>query len=670
MIVKHSLKRTLPSLRTPLLVLLVGLGWLMPGLASTEGLPPGLYRLHDHRDGRAAPPRYGLRLDGLQTGNPHDVFSFDFDGPGAAVFLELGQGSARIFGTAYGGRDVGDHFESPELWDLEMRYALTDPSSTTGRLESIGAPGSNLGTLRRRSDSRVFTLEDFGGPPSFVIGSGHRTPPDVFSGWGWLKHGGAAEYLADSDWLFEIEPVSRDLRVEITDPIDGARLRASPVEVRGTWSAGRPPPPATPPPEPGFLLLPLDEGEGIVAHDATGQGRDGLLEPSPTWVDTPTGNTLDFDGRDDRLTLTAGAQELEGVSALTISLWLQSDRVGVDRGLLDTRVRATGHDDHLSLRYDAAGWGGGGRSLLKAGLRTTAGSSQIESSSYTQTAEWQHVALRWESGGEIELYLDGRRDTTSYSQGPLGGTLTGVETLIVGRGPKGRTWDGRIDGIRIDDRALAPGEIAALAAARPAPVEAAAPSPRITLNGVEASVGDADFVAIGVPLVEGPNDLTAIAEASDHPTISAQDSIVVVLDSRPPIVRIALPADGAKLEVGSVPIAGWVEDASPIEQLVLNGMPLALMLDAEEDAEGQTPGVVSRRSSSWPRDRSISRPGRRTCWAGRVTIGSRSRGSSPTIPGKMLGRILAGTDQRIRRTTIRGRRRATCRKPTPWRCAS
>lgn len=585
MIFIRPLIRNPSSLWIPLLVLLLVAGWLMPGRAWSERLPPGLYRLHDHRDGRAAPPSYGLRLDGLLTGDPDDVFSFDFDGPGAAVFLELGPTSARLFGTAHGGLDVGNRFDGPELWDLEMRYALADPSGTAGRLESAGSPGSNTGTLRRRSDGRVFALEDIGGPPSFVIGSGHRTPAGVLSGWGWLKHSGAAERLPDSDWLFEIAPTDRELHVEIADPMAGARLRASPIEVRGTWSIGRPAPQADPPPEASFLLLPLDESEGIVARDATGQGRDGLLEPSPAWVDGPAGSALDFDGHNDRLAITEGARELEGLSALTISLWLRSDRIDVDRGLFDTRRRATGHDDHLSLRYDAAGWGGGGTSLLKAGLRTTAGSSQIESSSHVQTTGWQHVALRWESGGEIELYLDGRRDPTSYSEGPLTGTLTGVETLIFGRGPKGRTWDGLIDGIRIDDRALDPGEIAALAAAGPAPGAVDAPAPRITLNGVEASVGDRDFVAVGVPLVEGPNRLTAIAETPDEPTISAQDSIGVVLDSRPPIVRIDLPADGARLEVGPAPVAGWVEDASPIERLILNGTPLMLT----PDEEGQDP---------------------------------------------------------------------------------
>jgi len=588
----------LASARISPLVWLVALfGLLWPGCASAEGLKPGLYRLHNHRDGRSAPPFYGLRLDGLQTGDADDVFSFDFDAPGAAVFLELEPTGARIFGTAYGGEDLGHRCETPEPWDLEMRYALVESPDTAGRLESTGSPGSNVGTLRRRSDGRVLLLEDFGGPPSFVIDRGHRTPSDVFSGWGWLKYGGADDYLPDSDWLFEIEPAERALHVEIADPLEGARLRASPIEVRGTWAAARPSPQTPPPPESAFLLLPLDENEGILARDATGQGRDGLLAPSPAWAEGLSGSALDFDGRYDRLTLKHGAKDLEGLAALTISLWLRSDRTGVDRGIFDTRRWPSGHDDHLALRYDAAGWGGGGRSLLKAGLRTTAGSTQIESGSQVQTTGWQHVALRWQSGGEIELYLDGRHAPTSYSQGPLGGTVTGIETLIFGRGPKGRAWDGRIDGIRIDDRALEPAEIATLAAARAGSDTADAAPPRIRLNGVEASVGDADFVAVGVPLVEGPNRLTAIAAAEEEPVISAQDSIEVVLDTRPPIVRFTAPADGSRLEPGSVRVEGWVEDASPIESFTLNGTSLPLTSVAEAPAAGdpeETPTSLAR----------------------------------------------------------------------------
>lgn len=576
------LPRVLRVLHLLLLASAVPAG-LAPAEAKADRLPPGLYRLHNHRDGHAAPPFYGLRLDGLRTGDASDVFSFDFDAPEAAVFLELTPTSARIFGTAWGGEDAGEHVERPEPWDLEMRYALAGSSGTEEGLRSSGPVGTNTGILRRRADGRLFTLEDAGGPPSFVIDRGHRAPPDVWTGRGWLKHSGAPERLADSDWLFEIAPASLPLQVEITDPPAGARLATRPIEVRGRWTLGHPAPMTGAAPEPTFLHWPLDESEGLRAQDATGGGRDALLGPAPTRAAGLRGGALDFDGVDDRLILAEGMSGLEGLSALTISLWLRSDRIGVDRGLLDTQHRASGHDDHLSLRYDAAGWGGGGTSLLKAGLRTTAGSSQIESSSHVQTTGWQHVALRWESGGEIELYLDGRLDPASYSQGPLDGTITGIETLLFGRGPKGRTWDGRIDEIRIDDRALAPSEIAALAAARPDPVPGAphATPPRITLNGIEASVGERDFVAVAVPLDEGTNQLTAIAERLGDPSHSAQDSIDVVLDTQPPVVEIREPLDGSRLPPGSVRVEGRVEDASPIEQLALNGLALPLLPQAE-----------------------------------------------------------------------------------------
>ena len=48
----------------------------------------GLYQLHNHPDGNQASPFYGLRLDELFQVTPgHDVFTFDFDHPDAAVVL-------------------------------------------------------------------------------------------------------------------------------------------------------------------------------------------------------------------------------------------------------------------------------------------------------------------------------------------------------------------------------------------------------------------------------------------------------------------------------------------------------------------------------------------------------------------------------------------------------
>ena len=42
----------------------------------------GTYQLKNHPDGNAAPPPYGLRLDGLLNGNQGTIYTFDFNAEG------------------------------------------------------------------------------------------------------------------------------------------------------------------------------------------------------------------------------------------------------------------------------------------------------------------------------------------------------------------------------------------------------------------------------------------------------------------------------------------------------------------------------------------------------------------------------------------------------------
>ena len=63
--------------------------FLGAGAANAAGLDFGTYTLHNHPDGDAATPYYGLRLDGLLDRNGSSVVTFDFDASdqGAAMFI-------------------------------------------------------------------------------------------------------------------------------------------------------------------------------------------------------------------------------------------------------------------------------------------------------------------------------------------------------------------------------------------------------------------------------------------------------------------------------------------------------------------------------------------------------------------------------------------------------
>lgn len=183
-------------------------------------LEPGLYRLHDHPGGNAQPPGYGLRLDELIDVTPdHDLFSFSFDHPAAEMFLEIsdvdGSLQLHIFGTAWGGLDVGSDYDAAIQGpvELDFLYALhVERMPGDDDLRVAGPNFQNTGTIRfdfgdglmevplfdRGMDGYTFQLGD-------KDGSGHRGF-DGISGWGWVDHGTAGVHFAASDWLFTVDP--------------------------------------------------------------------------------------------------------------------------------------------------------------------------------------------------------------------------------------------------------------------------------------------------------------------------------------------------------------------------------------------------------------------------------------------------------------------------------
>jgi hypothetical protein len=132
--------------------------------------------------------------------------------------------------------------------------------------------------------------------------------------------------------------------------------------------------------------------------------------------------------------------------------------VNQDRGIFFTS-EPSGNDEELGLRYDIAGATGHGSKGIKASIRTTSGFTQIESSSNVQTTTWKHLALVWQSGASLKLYINGQQNSVLYDMGPVGGTVFGVEKFMLGCGTKSGYWDGMIDDVRIYNRALDPNDI-------------------------------------------------------------------------------------------------------------------------------------------------------------------------------------------------------------------
>ncbi len=189
--------------------------------AGAVGITGGNYTLDNHPDGAASSPFYGLRLDGLLSGNSKDIYTFNFTEGGASVGLnyDVTSNTINISGTAYGGLDQGDSYDSPELFSIDFTYHNVQQVAGDDDVWVDGRnAGSSTGTITRQTSGDVYNLADFSGANaySFRLGDGdnnqgHRGHQGI-SGWGWLNHAPApldpslSPHLYSSDWLFTAQP--------------------------------------------------------------------------------------------------------------------------------------------------------------------------------------------------------------------------------------------------------------------------------------------------------------------------------------------------------------------------------------------------------------------------------------------------------------------------------
>ncbi|OHB55158.1 MAG: hypothetical protein A2173_00295 [Planctomycetes bacterium RBG_13_44_8b] len=194
--------------------------------------------------------------------------------------------------------------------------------------------------------------------------------------------------------------------------------------------------------------------------DSSGYGRRLLLYDGPAWRPSggQIGGALEFDGTNDRAEDPCAPDYLNGLSAITIGLWVKSDVTNQDRDIFFTHS-PTGDNDYIGLRYDKQGYFGYALKCIKASIRATSGATQIESSSDVQRTSWQHLAMVWQSGTCLKLYIDGSFDSPTHNTGERFGVTTGTQKFILGFGTKSTYWDGLIDDVQIYNRGLSDTEI-------------------------------------------------------------------------------------------------------------------------------------------------------------------------------------------------------------------
>jgi hypothetical protein len=231
--------------------------------------------------------------------------------------------------------------------------------------------------------------------------------------------------------------------------------------------------------------------------DRTGRGRD-LVATAVSTTEGPIGAAGRFDGTASELVL-ADPSFLDGHASLTVQLWVDSDRLDSDRGLLVCGpITGRDFDSAFVLRHASRGLYSSQARVFTAEMALADGRLVYESSPGRADDAAHALALVFDRGEGATLVVDGVADTPSYTVGStlLGPTRIGRGPLRIGTGPlqssAGR-WLGLIDEVRLRATALPAAWLAMEHANQRAPA---------TFYGIggEDAFGDPNEAPVAAPL--------------------------------------------------------------------------------------------------------------------------------------------------------------------------
>jgi hypothetical protein len=209
---------------------------------------------------------------------------------------------------------------------------------------------------------------------------------------------------------------------------------------------------------------PFDEGSGMSAFDATGNGHTISLVNGPTWVPGHTGTGVASTGTTEYL--VSNVIDLSATSAVTVSLWVnRTYTVGPRHTLFEHSDNFNSHTDAFGLFPDDSTTCVGGYIML--GLMGDAGYNE---QCFTQptSGAWHHLVAVYDKSQpgalEQQLYIDGVGQAVQVPANSLDNTNTfGVYQLFVlSRDGTAEFNAGIVDELAIWPRALTAAEIAAL----------------------------------------------------------------------------------------------------------------------------------------------------------------------------------------------------------------
>jgi outer membrane lipoprotein-sorting protein len=187
----------------------------------------------------------------------------------------------------------------------------------------------------------------------------------------------------------------------------------------------------------------LDEGEGPVVADASGNGLEGQVIGDAKWT---ADGVLEFDGAGDYVDLGTGP-EFEITGQITVMSWIRVDLFDKEWQAIITKGEGAwrlSRDQGDNLHFACTGmypeW--------------------VHGKANVNDGQWHHAAGVWD-GKTMSLYVDGKIDVSTPT---LGSLKTNDEPVYIGSNSEkpDREWNGVMADVRLYDYALSAEEIEAI----------------------------------------------------------------------------------------------------------------------------------------------------------------------------------------------------------------
>jgi Concanavalin A-like lectin/glucanases superfamily len=189
----------------------------------------------------------------------------------------------------------------------------------------------------------------------------------------------------------------------------------------------------------------FEETTGATTADASGNNNTGTLNGPTRSSAGKHGAALAFDGTNDRVSVP-DSPSLDFTGALTLEAWVNPTSVAGYRTIV---MKETPGLYNWAL-YGSTTTG------LPNGRVVTSADLDVKNPTKLPLNTWTHIALTYD-GSTLRMYTGGQQTASRPVTGPL---TTSDGTLQIGGNTIWQEWfKGRLDDLRIYDRALTPSEI-------------------------------------------------------------------------------------------------------------------------------------------------------------------------------------------------------------------